>query len=660
MIKPIFKIDGKVVSEPLNYQQLSLELNFDKDSPSYRGQVSTNEWTIGVGEANNANDGVKAVLNYISEGTGGGVGVFEGCPFEISLSNNGSTDVIFDGFLDLSEASITCDTITATSVECGRIDWLNQVADSFTFEYLYDALPVFTNGLPTAGKISSGDFVPVPYVLSSVPDTQQILTLSISIFVINQELGDTIKEWQEWSLAFTSDYLEFGNLVTLIVLTIKNILLMIALVKLIKDLISVTIQPIKYHSSMYLYDLCVKGSEYLGLNFSSTILETVPFNQVVCIPQSYRQFENLPNGRSVKDLVSKHIFGVTDLNKVKLERVGFFRGTFGDLLRELKTMFNAKLVMDGDTLRLERVDYKQTSNPFRIPNVDKIDVPFRFNFDDLKSFYSISFTPDLNDKNTYQNYFGTELQVITSPKKFNDRRKLLTKGSQENRIGFARGKRKTELTFVERYINEFLNDIARIAGIAEKGMNGVIAKVNILLVPINKLLKDLRALGIKLKTNVILVPPVRLLSGLQAVNMYKRLNMLSIENDFIQVPKLVLLNTDRGKVTPELVRVQDKNNEIINANYLWENFHSINSFAYKNTGEHNQYKIYTLSDIPFCIADYNKVKNNNLILDSDGITKAEVISLKWNIYRQTAEINYKVKELYTTNLKEDKIFSDGR
>ena len=64
--------------------------------------------------------------------------------------------------------------------------------------------------------------------------------------------------------------------------------------------------------------------------------------------------------------------------------------------------------------------------------------------------------------------------------------------------------------------------------------------------------------------------------------------------------------------------------------------------------------------MPFCIDDYEKVKNNNIIYDSDGITSAIVLSLTWNIFSQTASVKYKVRKKYTENLVESIILSDGR
>ena len=117
----------------------------------------------------------------------------------------------------------------------------------------------------------------------------------------------------------------------------------------------------------------------------------------------------------------------------------------------------------------------------------------------------------------------------------------------------------------------------------------------------------------------------------------------------------------------------------MSANNLWNNFHLINSFIEDDNRTvttvlgipfvsqgvaleqvNNQKKVYSVSNIPFCIEDYNLVKDNSQIFDSDGVTKGEIVSLKWNVFSQTADITFKVKEKYTNNLKLTKILSDGQ
>lgn len=132
-----------------------------------------------------------------------------------------------------------------------------------------------------------------------------------------------------------------------------------------------------------------------------------------------------------------------------------------------------------------------------------------------------------------------------------------------------------------------------------------------------------------------------------------------MESDFVDTAKLVMLETDYDKFRTNdyVVKLNDRNEDVINSLSLYENFYKLDSFVGNNP---NQYKIYSVSDVPFCIDDYNDVKDTNKIFFTDGITPAEIISLKWNPYKQTADIEFKIRQKYTDNLKEIIIESDGR
>ena len=407
---------------------------------------------------------------------------------------------------------------------------------------------------------------------------------------------------------------------------------------------------------MFLKDICRRGAEYLGLRFASTILFTHPFNKVVLIPESFNIKSNRIAGDKVrlKQKIKQSLKGIFD---PKLQDgSGTYNGTFGQLLRELKTMFNAKLIIDGDTLRLERRDFNPSTALFKLPNIDKRQLPFRFNIDDLKSNYKIAFQTDINEKNTLQRFKGTEFQVFTVPKDFKDKKKILTKGFSDNQIGWTIGRRKNELTFIEDFFLEFISDVDKVMGLVELTINKTIKPINKALKPIIKIVDAINNIpGVNLPFDVKGVKPVKFKWKSSVIS--RRLGMLLLENDFVQKPKLVMLDTTLTTTDPLSIKVNKQNEEFLSAEYLWDNFHFINSFVGDN---HNQGKIFTTPPINFCLEDYNKVRTNNIIFDSDGVTKVEVKSLKWNIYEQEAEITYKVPVKWTDNLKERKVINDGR
>ena len=656
MLKTNFYINGKRIKEPLNYKELSIELNFDKDDPSFRGQVSTNQWELGLG-SNTDDDGANIINQYINGGVTGGIGVFEGLDFRIELENNGSSQDLFKGYLDISEASILCDKIIASATESGMNDWLNQVADSFTFEYLYD-----DNGVPVggAGKILDSDFAKVPYLISTVPDVYTAAITGVTLFTIFTSIGETTSSLIEKVPELTIP--NFGHIVTFVLLLIQLIILLITAIILVVQIFRALVPFVKYQAGMYVYTLCQKASEYLGLEFNSTILESDPFNKLLILPETFVQFEpNDPNGSgSGKRFIdfSNALLGVS--NKNDFERVGFYRGTFGDLLRELKNMFNAKLIITDNELRLERVDYISNVPQYTIPKLDRSKTPYTFNFEEYYSNYNLSFSTDLNDSNVVQNYLGTEVQVITKPRSVIQSKNLIGGNTKQIKLGFARGIRRTKQNFIERMFRDVFDNLVPLIFESEKITKTLLPVIQPIAIILNKVKNKFSALGILFNTPQ--KPPIPNNSSADTAKLlqdliFRKQNVLLLENDAVSVPKMLLMNQDYNNGLTFNLKLDVRNDTVVNAEYLYKNYRNITTFVGNN---HNQHLIYELDNIPFCINDYENVKQNNTVYEADGITKATIISLKWNVYNQTASIKYKVKRKYTDNLIESIIYSDGR
>jgi hypothetical protein len=77
----------------------------------------------------------------------------------------------------------------------------------------------------------------------------------------------------------------------------------------------------------------------------------------------------------------------------------------------------------------------------------------------------------------------------------------------------------------------------------------------------------------------------------------------------------------------------------------------------------NQYYLYDIPTIPFCLDDYDLVRGNNnegeaKVLSPEG-NESKILSLKWNFYSNKARIKYAESKLYTDNLKESLIENEG-
>ena len=137
-----YYINNQEVNRPLNWKELSVELNYDKDDVSSQA-VSLTEFEWGLGDQTDGNDAARLINAHRTGGLTNGVGVFEGLPLRIELEIENNSYQLFDGYLNTATALYDCDKVIISAVEKGNIDWLNDVADSVSFEYLYESSTVF-------------------------------------------------------------------------------------------------------------------------------------------------------------------------------------------------------------------------------------------------------------------------------------------------------------------------------------------------------------------------------------------------------------------------------------------------------------------------------------------------------------------------------------
>jgi len=137
-----------------------------------------------------------------------------------------------------------------------------------------------------------------------------------------------------------------------------------------------------------------------------------------------------------------------------------------------------------------------------------------------------------------------------------------------------------------------------------------------------------------------------------------------MENDYNQIPKLVLLDTANPlPIHPRAFKLHPDNLNVVNAERFFREFYSIEMFVPNikgvpnSAGEHNQMTIIRpalnspeeTNKISFTFAEFKKVLDNNKIFD-DG-DSATLDSLFWNFEDGWIEIQYRKKEIYTNNLE---------
>lgn len=657
-----YYINNIEIEPPLNDAELSVQLNFDKDDVQSQA-VSLNEFEFGIGDKTVGNDASTLINKHLTDGLSSGVGVFEGLPFRIELTDNGTTVELTNGYLDASKALFDCDRVVIPYLEKGNIDWLNEVADSVSFAYLYD--PDLVRGVAPAARVVDSDFIPIPYVLSELPNNREAFLASISLFLISETIANQLQSLIEFIAgAFTGS---ISDIIKIILRIIYITGLLIAAYSLVRQIINLLIQPVKYHDGMRVNRLCERGAACFGLIFSSSILYSDRFKDMVIIPNKYNHDVN-----TNKD----NILGF--LNPSQPESRGYYNGTFGELLRGLKEMFNAKIIIDGNILRLEREDYNLSSPNYILPPVDQTD--FKLNFEDLKSNYVVQFQTDLNDKNTLQRYEGTLTQVIQTPVAIVNMDMVLMKDLITRQTPFSRCNRKLELTLPETllrslasFVDLIANQIVDLYNEFIDIIDDVIDALNSILTLLGLSLQDgvdaivdiLATVGITTLFGQPIVIDLDNLPRLTWTNLGEliddRIGMLTMENDFIDIQKIGIFDIkDNPRKTDVSITASKSNDDSINSEFLYNNFHFLRSFVPSDSKPNaNQYRKFKKEGVPFCFDDFQLLRNNNKMQDDEG-QDGKVISALWNIRELVAELDFNINKLYTSNIKESIITPDGK
>ncbi len=694
-----FYLNDVAVDAPANWQSLLIELNFDADAPDARVTINDWEWI---------RENSDTINSWIADGLTGGVGIFEGIPFRIELGKSGTIEQLYNGYLDLSTSQIECNQVTATAKERLGIDYINDIADSFTFEYIQSQRPF------------SANYVYVPYVISTKPSSTEAILAAVSLITLIIELENALKAFLNYIIGL--EVFAWEDLFKIILHIAYISFLFLTILKITQDMFNAIIQPVKYHAGMKIIDLCTVGSDWMGFDFASeTILELEEFADLVLLPQKY----NI----EVNDDID-FLQGFTNAANLALptgtqlgssnhqQEQGYYNGTFGQLLRDLKTMFNAKVIIqesstgDRPTLRLERIDYSTSQDLYNLPPIDNND-SYRFNVNDFNANYLVEFSLDSADKNTYQPYVGTVYQSTAKPSTIDNPDLVIMKGLNSVAIPFALGKRKTTQTIPEKILLPIIIEIEQIINFFSVAVNSLIFAAwlagNIMITQINNIIDAVNSLpggaNIPNVNSQLLgdIPDLPLIPLSEIVSAGDdRIGMLLLENDFINVPKIIkidavadqsdsvnpfdftqgiagfefsfddftnyVLGISLSSIDYGANKVNSDNATILSAENIYKKFHYINSFVPTDVSDtddnpltpqlHNQWKLYEFENVPFCFEDYLKVKNDNKIIFVDKFGLVE--GIEWNIFNETAKITFRVNELYTLNLENVELIPLGR
>jgi len=573
-------INGQDLGEPRNWENLEIIIDFLNNSEDAKINISDLDF-------------VKRANQYLSErvmnGLSGGVGIFEGEPYRITVGEPTNPVYTFEGYLDFTDdlTILGKEEFSCSLKKKKGSDWINDVADGFSFAYLYEK-----------GIITDGDFVRVPYVINYIPDGMQLIILSMSLYMMTKELVENISATAEAigtvtdastpvigaSVGFGAGVVtawDIGNFIWAALKVIARIAYMIAIViamkKLIEEIFEQLLPKKRYHLGMTYKTMLQRSCQHLGLGFSSSIQEL----NWVLIPQKDKKGGE--NGETGYPTNSGDMY------------------TFGDAIRLLKKKFNAEYKIINGIFVFERKDYFEENGTYKIPNVfgnqKRLLDGVKFNTNEMISNYNISYKYDTQDQNTLDDQTGRVFQAITSPKIIINKGFVNIKNLAEIDIPFSIGKCKNELTRVEKIAKDLGKFVDNVTGIFGGGTNFE-----------------------------------QQIEG--------RLGSLLMSSHFLTRGKVVVmagskLHTDqRGELATQK---------------LWDKFHFINSFAEIN-GNHNQWMRFVADKVPMTVEEFDLLQENNSGITDEG-DRFIIEILKYKPGPRIATLEFRVKKKYTNNLK---------
>lgn len=541
-------------------------------------------------------------------GLSGGVGIFEGEPYKIEIGPIGNPTGVFEGYLDMSKNLRLigdCDVEVGITKKQG-LDWISEVADAFSYRYLEEI-----------GVITDSDFVDTPYVINYIPDGAQLLILGISTFVLTKELIEAVKATADRIADLTDaatpvvgtsvglgagvvTAYDIGNIIMAALKLVAQLAylaaIVVALVKLMEQIIEELMPPKRFHKGMPIRLLFQRACDYLNLDLKSDLLDSIDTssNKWVLMPSKrHRGGEKPTNADS-----SWRETGVPS----RQDSVD----TFGGVIRTFRRKFNARYQIKDGCFIFERRDKFRGQSTYKIPSVftnqDNYTDEVSLNTDEIKANYNINWAYDVQDQNTLDVVEGSIFQAQLKPKVSINPELRTLKGLESVDIPFSQAIRKNELTEIEKAVKALVSVADFITG----------------------------QLG----------NPSSLSGKINA-----RIGSMHLSSHFTTIPKVVVMS---GSILAKNQRV------ITSARSLWEKFHFINSFKkIESNGKfyHNQYYIYLGQRVPFCFEDFLKLICNNLVVLEDTGEEAELYSLDWNISEGHATLDYAVNRLYDDNFE---------
>jgi len=384
-------------------------------------------------------------------------GVFEGIPYRVEMEPG----ITLEYYVDLTEEAVFRSYEIEVKIKRRKgKDQFFERADGTSFELM-------------AKKGVQFQFIDIPYVIIKDNQLEVGLSLGISIFVLTKELIQNIQALAQLVAAFVASLgvsgSSFGLIASLALQVLAQlaytIAILIALLKLAQSFFELIFPKVRYFQASKVKELILKGCQYLGFGFDSTLLNSISGLTLLPVPL-------------VKEKDSIFDFIQNDLNFAFTKGYPTAQDTtplLGDLIRAVENQFNAKTRVINGIVFIERRDFWQNlSTNAILPALalqDQREDQYILNTNEIWKRYYIRYQLDYSDTHTLDFYDPTDAEYSTEPLNVLNADLVSIKGLNEVIIPFALGRRKEGLNWLEKLAKGFFEVIDGLTGIFGGGTN---------------------------------------------------------------------------------------------------------------------------------------------------------------------------------------------
>jgi hypothetical protein len=561
--------------EPTNANEFTVEIDWTQENERVL-EVATDRLVF-VMEARDY------ILNHLAN-----IGAFEGIPLGIKIGTQ-----LFNFFVDLSDNLILNDTTIEATIKKrkGKDKYIDD-SDSTTFALL-----------KSQGFISDSDMINTPLIVVKDDQLITLIVLGLTSFTFLKATFEQIRKTADLAKDLVMGAIPDPVLPAGVVIKVSfwvgyalkvlfelayTIALFLALKNLVEQIVELIFPKLRYLKCMKVKKLMEAGCAKFGYSFQSTILDQYYGLAVLPIPRETRT-------KTFWDFLQSSIPEAFNLGyPTESDTIE----THGKLRQAMESYLNVGSVVMNDTVFMEDETYWQNqANTIIASNLNLQSIrenSWTLDTSGVNKRYSLAFSQDPMDLNSYDRVVGKAIEVQTEPIQVVNADLVSIPNAERRSIPFALGARKGELNWIEKQVKKVAQACDALTG------SNFVAKVD------------------------------------------NRKGVLQISQQFFGTTKLLWIVGDRQP---------DGYLDIIGAPSVYNDRHITTQSTYQTFRKKAE------NATQFTETNFQQVLNNKYVLLESGET-VELLTLSYTPRAVTANITYRIKSNDAFNTKTITVYED--